>query len=151
MTRDDLRTFRELDIDFEALGLLQEGGADFTYFCTPTGAELVGRIGCDGVHFVLLPGNEGVYCVDPAFGEVGTYVLPVGRDLREFLSFVLFCRDANPISQIWWMDEARFRSLLQRTPNRAGPAVRCFPPEKGRRWRPSRRPSGWLRRTPSSR
>ena len=81
MTRDDLRTFRELDIDFEALGLLQEGGADFTYFCTPTGAELVGRIGCDGVHFVLLPGNEGVYCVDPAFGEGGTYVLPVGREI----------------------------------------------------------------------
>lgn len=82
------------------------------YFCTPVGAEYVGWIGCDGVHFVLLPGDERVFCVDPAMGEEGTYVLPVGEDFREFLSFVLYCRDANPLSQIWWMEEPRFRQML---------------------------------------
>ena len=112
MTRDDLKAFRALDIDFDSIGLLQGGADDFAYFCTPVGAEYVGRIGCDGVHFVLLPGDEKVYCVDPAMGEEGRYVLPVGRDFREFLSFVLFCRDANPLSQIWWMSEERFRNLL---------------------------------------
>lgn len=109
MTRDDLRRFRALDIDFESIGLLQSGAEDFAYFCTPADAEFVGRIGCDGVHFILLPGDERVFCVDPAMGEEGKYVLPVGSDFREFLSFVLFCQDANPLSQIWWMDEARFR------------------------------------------
>ena len=116
MTRDDLRTFRGLDIDFETVGLLQDGGeswADFAYFCTPVGAEFVGRIGCDGVHFVLLPGDERVYCVDTAFGEEGTYVLPVAGDFREFLSFLLYCRDANVLSQIWWMDEEKYRQLLR--------------------------------------
>ena len=111
MTRDDLKRFRALDIDFESIGLLQDGGDDFTYFCTPADAEFVGRIGCDGVHFILLPGDVRVFCVDPAMGEEGKYVLPVGSDFREFLSFVLFCQDANPLSQIWWMDEARFREF----------------------------------------
>lgn len=111
MTRDDLRAFHDLDIDFDSIGL--EWGGEFApYFCTPVGAEEVGSIGCDGVHFVLLPGDEAVYCVDPAMGEEGKYVLPVGRDLREFLSFLLYCRDANPLSQIWWMSEERFRDLL---------------------------------------
>ena len=112
MTRDDLKVFRALDIDFDSIGLLQSGAEDFAYFCTPADAEYVGRIGCDGVHFILLSGDERVYCVDPAMGEEGKYVLPVAGDFREFLSFVLFCRDANPLSQIWWMTEGRFRNLL---------------------------------------
>jgi len=112
MTRDDLKRFRALDIDFESIGLLQDGGDGFAYFCTPLGAEFVGRIGCDGVHFILLPGDERVFCVDPAMGEEGKYVLPVAGSFREFLSFVLFCQDANPLSQIWWMTEEQFRNLL---------------------------------------
>ncbi len=113
MTRDDLRRFRALHIDFDSIGLLQGGAEDFTCFCTPTDAEYVGQIGCDGVHFILLPGDERVFCVDPAMGREGKFVLPVGGDFREFLSFVLFCRDANPLSQIYWMNEERFRQLLR--------------------------------------
>ncbi len=112
MTRDDLKAFRALDIDFDSIGLLQSEAEDFAYFCTPADAEYVGRIGCDGVHFILLPGDERVYCVDPAMGEEGKYVLPVAGSFREFLSFVLFCQDANPLSQIWWMTEEQFRNLL---------------------------------------
>ena len=108
--REDLRRFRALDLDCSSIGLEQR--SDTPYFCTPTGAEYVGWIGCDGVHFVLLPGDERVFCVDPAMGEAGTYALPVGEDFREFLSFVLYCRDANPLSQIWWMEEPRFRQML---------------------------------------
>lgn len=108
MTRDDLRRFRALDIDFEAIGLLQDGAEDFAYFCTPVDAEYVGRTGCDGVHFILLPEDERVFCVDPAMGEEGKFVLPVAGDLREFLSFLLSCGDANVLSQLWWLPEERF-------------------------------------------
>lgn len=108
-SREDFQRFRTLDIDCSSIGL--EQGGDTPYFCTPVGAEYVGWIGCDGIHFIL-PGDERVFCVDPAMGEEGTYVLPVADDLREFLSFVLFCRDANPLSQIWWMEEPRFRQIL---------------------------------------
>ena len=113
MTRDDLKRFRALNIDFGSIGLFQDWADDFAYFCTPTDAEYVGRIGCDGVHFVLLPGNERVFCVDPAMGEEGKYVLPVGSDFREFLAFVLCCQDANPLSQIWWLTEERFQTFSQ--------------------------------------
>ena len=111
MTRDDLRIFQALEIDFSSIGLEQQRDSS-PYFCTPVGAEYVGWIGCDGVHFVLLPGDERVFCVDPAMGEVGSYVLPVAEDFRTFLSYLLFCRDANPLSQIWGMGERQFRELL---------------------------------------
>lgn len=109
MTRDDLQRFRALDIDFESIGLLQDGRTawdDFAYFCTPTDAEFVGCIGCDGVHFILLPGDERVFCVDPGMGEEGKYVLPVASNFREFMSFVFYSLDANLLSQIWWMSES---------------------------------------------
>ena len=109
-TRDDVKRFCSLPIDFAAIEV-EPGKGDGPYFCTPVGAEIVGWLG--GVHFVLLPGEERVYCVDPAMGEEGTYVLPVGRDFREFLSFVLYCRDANPISQLSWMTEEQYRNVLQ--------------------------------------
>ncbi len=104
-----MKRFRALDIDFGSIGLLQDGAGDFAYFCTPTDAEYVGRIGCDGVHFILLPGDERVFCVDPDMGKEGKFVLPVASDFQEFLSFLLSCHDANPLSQIWWMTEEHFR------------------------------------------
>ena len=124
MTRDDLACLRALPIEFSALGL--EQGELMPYFCTPVGAEPVGDIGCDGVHFVLLPGDERVFCVDPSMGEIGTFVLPVGEDLRQFLSFVLYCRDANPISQIWWMTGERFRDLLREDAAASWPGCEAF-------------------------
>ncbi len=45
MTRDDLKVFRALDIDFDSIGLEPNAGA-VPYFCTPVGAEEVGSIGC---------------------------------------------------------------------------------------------------------
>lgn len=110
MTRQDLRRLLSLDADLGAIGL--EQSEPIPYFCTPEGAEYVGWIGCDGVHFILLPGDERIYCVDPAMGEAGTYVLPVAEDLRTFLSYVLYCADASPIAQIRWLCEDRFRQLL---------------------------------------
>ena len=111
MTRDDIKTFWDLDIDHSAIGL-ERAGAEYAYFCTPAGAEIFACPGCDGVHFALLPGDETVYCVDPSMGEPGTYVLPVAENFRQLLSYILFCGDANPIAQLWWLTEPRFRALL---------------------------------------
>ena len=110
MTRDDLKKFRALDLDFSAIGL-EWGGEFVPYFCTPVGAEEAGSIGCDGIQFVLLPDDEKVYCVDPAMGDVGTYVLPVAGNFRKVLSFLLCCHDANPLSQIYFLTEERFQTF----------------------------------------
>lgn len=126
MTRQELRVLMEQGADWEAVGLLDLGAPQEPYFCTPVGAEHVARLGVDGVHFVLLPGDERVFCVDPAMGEPGTYVLPVAEDLRQFLSFVLFCRDASPLSQLWWLTEERFRQLLAEDAAATWPGCEAF-------------------------
>ena len=112
MTRDDLKAFHGLDIDFDSIGL-EWGGEPVPYFCTPTGAEVVGSIGCDGIHFVLLPGDEKVYCVDPSAVDERNCVLPVAGDFREFLSFILSCHDANPLSQIYFLTEEQFQTFAK--------------------------------------
>ena len=111
-TREDLARFSALPIDFGAIGLMEPGVPQKPCFCDPAEREDVGRLGCDGVHFILLPGDEKVYCVDPAMGEPGTYVLPVAEDFRQFLSFLLFCGGANPIAQIAGLSREPFETLL---------------------------------------
>lgn len=113
-----MQVFRNLRIGHGLFSLYQ--GEDCPDFCTPLGAELVGRIGCDGVHVILLPGDERVYCVDPMGGS---HVLPVGTDFREFVSFL---RDANPLSPLSWLGEEAFRELLREdrgTGSSLGPEV----------------------------
>ena len=125
MTREDMKRFFALEINFSSIGLEQVGEME-PCFCTPVGSEWVGSIGCDGISFVLLPGDERVFCVDPAMGEPGSYVLPVAKDFRTFLSYILFCRNTNPISQIWWMDEKRFRQLLAEDAQESWPGCKEY-------------------------
>ena len=112
-TRKDIQTFFSLPLDFSMLELEPETGADpVRYFCTPENAEVIGW-GSSGTHFVLLPGDETVYCVEPELAGEGTFVLPVGADFREFLSHLLYCKGTSPLAQIFLLDEARFRKLLR--------------------------------------
>ena len=112
-TRKDIQTFFSLPLDFSMLELEPETGADpVRYFCTPENAEIIGWGSC-GTHFVLLPGDEAVYCVEPELAEDGTFVLPVGADFREFLSHLLYCKCTSPLAQIFMLDATRFRKLLE--------------------------------------
>ena len=112
-TREDIQTFFSLPLDLSLLELEPETGADpVRYFCTPENAELIGW-GGSGTHFVLLPGDEAVYCVDPELAGESTFMLPVGADFREFLSHLLYCKGTSPLAQIFLLDEARFRKLLR--------------------------------------
>ncbi len=96
-TREDVKTFFGLPLDFSMLELEPETGADpVRYFCTPENAEIIGWGSC-GTHFVLLPGDEAVYCVEPEMAEEGTFVLPVGADFRS--SFPI-CSTAN-VPVLW--------------------------------------------------
>ena len=112
-TREDVKTFFGLPLDFSMLELEPETGADpVRYFCTPENAEIIGWGSC-GTHFVLLPGDEAVYCVEPEMAEEGTFVLPVGADFREFLSHLLYCKCTSPLAHIFMLDATRFRKLLE--------------------------------------
>ena len=112
-TREDVKTFFGLPLDFSMLELEPETGADpVRYFCTPENAEIIGWGSC-GTHFVLLPGDEAVYCVEPELAEEGTFVLPGGADFREFVSHLLYCKCTSPLAQIFMLDATRFRKLLE--------------------------------------
>lgn len=112
-TREDVKTFFGLPLDFSMLELEPETGADpVRYFCTPENAEIIGWGSC-GTHFVLLPGDEAVYCVEPELAEEGTFVLLVGADFREFVSHLLYCKCTSPLAQIFMLDATRFRKLLE--------------------------------------
>lgn len=109
-TREDVKIFFSLPIDFSSIELEPDTEAG-PYFCTPEDAEIIGWL--NGTHFVFLPGDETVYCVEPELGGEGTFVLPVGRNFREFLSYLLYCKCASPMTQIFMLDEAGFRNLLK--------------------------------------
>ena len=112
-TREDVKTFFGLPLDFSMLELEPETGADpVRYFCTPENADSIGWGSC-ATHFVLLPGDEAVYCVEPELAEEGTFVLPVGADFREFLSHLFYCKCTSPLAQIFMLDATRFRKLLE--------------------------------------
>ena len=112
-TREDVKTFFGLPLDFSMLELEPETGADpVRYFCTPENAEIIGWGSC-GTHFVLLPGDEAVYCVEPELAEEGTFVLPVGADFREFVSHLLYCKCTSHLAHIFMLDATRFRKLLE--------------------------------------
>lgn len=112
-SREDLRRFYALDIDFGKLGLYPWGRTDVRYFCTPEDAECFARPGMDGIHYCLLPGEETVYVVRPMCLEEGRYVLPVAENFREFLSFLLYCGAEAALEQIpLWDTEERFQAYL---------------------------------------
>lgn len=117
-TREDVEQFSALPIDFSAIELEPRPGAE-PYFCTPEGAEIIGWL--NGIHWILLPGDEAVYCVEPEMGEENTFVLPVGKDFREFLSYLLYCRCTSPLAQIPWLEEGQFRRLLAENARRTWP------------------------------
>ena len=125
-TREVFKTLWGLSVSFESVGLIAAAADDVPYVCTPENAEPLARLGCDGIHFVLLPGDERVYCVDPAMGEVGTYVLPVAESGEEFLSYLLFCGDANPLTQLYWLTEPRFRALIEEEKTASWPGCEAY-------------------------
>ena len=118
MENNDLfHHFRALSFPKEAIGL-EWNHSDVKYFCTPVGAEIIGWLGSDGIHFCFIPllSSDMVFTVSPMpCGE--HYVEPIAHSFQEFLSLVLSCKDASPLEQICWMDEENFLALLESEEN----------------------------------
>lgn len=126
-SREDLQIFRKLPVDGTLIELEQGDGEP--YFCTPEGAEIIGWL--NGIHFILLPEDDTVYCVEPEMEE-GSFVLPVGRDFREFLSYLLYCKCTSPLAQIAGLEEAQFRALLRENAEQVWPDCGAFLQERDR-------------------
>lgn len=108
-----LKKFRSLDFPKNAIGL-EWSGNDTTYFCTPVGAEIIGWLVVDGVHFCFIPSisSDMVFVVSPMpCGQ--NYVEPVANSFQEFLSLIAFCKDASLLEQISYISEKQFLELLK--------------------------------------
>jgi hypothetical protein len=123
MTNNSLfHRFRALPFSKDAIGL-ERSDSDVTYFCTPVGAEVIGWLGVDGIHFCFIPSTSSdmVFAVNPMpCGE--HYVEPIARNFQEFLSLVLFCKDVSPLEQICYIDEGQFSELLKSEEENGWPA-----------------------------
>lgn len=110
--RGEIQTFHVLPIDHEILGLEWRSWEDNDYFCTPRDADIIGGPDMDGIHFVMVPNDKRVFCVNPV-AERSDYVRPVAGSFLEFISYLLFCRESLPIARISEMsNEKAFRSML---------------------------------------
>lgn len=99
--------FRQLDIDFSQLGLLPAGDSD-RYFCTPRGAEIIGRAGVDGIHYCFVAGyGETVFSVNP-MNLPEEYVHPLAKTFEDFLRLLLSCNSLDVMEQTYRMDQTAF-------------------------------------------
>lgn len=99
--------FQQLNLDFAAVGLLS-GNTGIRYFCTPKGAEIIGRAGVDGIHYCFVEGfGEMVFAVSP-MELPGHYVRPVARSFEDFLRLLLACGSADVIEQAYLRNREQF-------------------------------------------
>ena len=111
------RKFQNLKIDHSAIGM-DQNVSDITYFCTPVGAEVIGRAGVDGIHYCLIEGfGELVFAVSPA-ALPGEYVHPIARSFEDLLKLLLACGSMDAIEQAYmWKEELFNQYIMDNQPN----------------------------------
>jgi len=103
--------FKKLKIDFPAIGF-EPAGDDCKYFCTPIGANIIGRAGVDGIHYCFVRGQgEMVFAVNPS-NEVGKNVFPIANTFADLLSLLLSCGGMAAIEQSHMWDEEQFEEFV---------------------------------------
>ena len=104
--------FKKLNIDHSAVGLEQRDTTS-GYFCTPKGAEVIGRAGVDGIHYCFVKGfDEMVFAVSP-MNLPGEYVHPIARSFGDMLSLLLACGSMDAIEQAYRWDKAEFDEYVK--------------------------------------
>ncbi len=109
-----LNKLYEIKKDLSVIGLLVTN--DFPLcFCTPRNAVVFAHSGTDGIHFCIAGVEKGiesspVYVVSPSMR--GHYVELIGRDLTDFLSLVVACKDASALEFISYASEVKFAEHL---------------------------------------
>lgn len=109
----------EVENELNALGLMRT--KDFPdYFCTPLNAVIFAHLGIDGIHYCIIKGendieNSPVYVVSPMMPE--HYVELVGRNLTDFLSLVISCKDASALEYISYASKNKFEKYIDEIGN----------------------------------
>lgn len=109
--------FENIVADLSPIGLIRNknyGG----YLCTPLNAVVFANIGCDGIHFCILPDekdlpleNSPVYVISPMMPD--HYVESVADNFLDFLSLVVSVKDATVLECISYTEREGFLELIQ--------------------------------------
>jgi len=114
MEMETLNRLYQAEKELNALGLLL--ATDFPhYFCTPLNAVIFAHLGTDGIHYCIIKGekeleNSPVYVVSPMMP--GHYVELIGRNLADFLSLVISCKDASSLEYISYASKDKFEEYI---------------------------------------
>ena len=103
--------FKQLPINFSAIGL-EQGSATGDYFCTPKGAEIIGRAGVDGIHYCFIEGfGDMVFAVSPC-NLPGDYVHPLAKSFEDFLRLMLMCSGLDALEQMHGWSKDSFENYM---------------------------------------
>lgn len=103
--------YKNKEFDLTAFGL-DRCGNDYTYFCTPVGADIFAAPGVDGIHYCMIEGfGELVFAISPSNG-VGEFVHPVARNFDDFLRLLLVCDGDAAIEQCWQWSQEQFDKFM---------------------------------------
>lgn len=106
--------FRQLPIDPRWIGL-ERGEMNPQYFCTPSGAQIIGWE--NSIHYCFLPGyGEMVFAVNPE-SCADAFVYPLAKDFSDFLRLILACGSTTAAEQIILWDRESFESFLHSDDN----------------------------------
>lgn len=109
--------FINIETDLSPIGLIRNkdyGG----YFCTPKNAVVFANIGCDGIHFCIIPYENDltlerspVYVISPMMPDHS--VEAVAEKFYDFLSLVVSVQDATFLECISYFFHKKSPSLYQ--------------------------------------
>ena len=103
--------YKNKEFDLAAFGLDRCGG-DYTYFCTPVGADVFASPGVDGIHYCMIEGfGELVFAISP-MNCPGEYVHPVARSFDDFLRLLFVCDGDAAIEQCWQWSQEQFDKFM---------------------------------------
>jgi len=103
--------YKNKEFDLSAFGVKRCGG-DYTYFCTPVGAEIIGGPGVDGIHYCMIDGfGELVFAISP-MNCPGEYVHPVAKNFDDFLRLLFVCDGDAAIEQCWQWSQEHFDKFM---------------------------------------
>ena len=105
------KAYKNGEIDLSAFGL-DRCGNDYTYFCTPVGADVFAAPGVDGIHYCMIEGfGEMVFAVSPMNCPC-EYVHPVARNFDDFLALLMMCDGNAAIEQCWQWTQEQFDAFM---------------------------------------
>ncbi len=93
--------------------------SEYNYNCTPLGALPFASMGCDGVHYCIIPQegdetleNSPIYSISPMDFSDGT-ILWTAKNFTDFISITAILKDAWALPALVYMQEDEFVDYLE--------------------------------------